>query len=318
MNDVAGLDRLGTEGVRPGLRDLNSRAPGAIVDELLAAEAAVPAVLAAARDALAAAVAAAERALRGGGRLIYVGAGTPGRLAALDAAECVPTFGVPPDLVQAVLAGGEEAAAMAVEGAEDSTVAGAADLAARGVTAADLVVGITASGRTPYVLAALEAARDAGATTVAVVNNPGSPAAAAADVAVELLTGPEVIAGSTRLRAGTAQKVALNVLSTAAMVRWGRTHGPWMIDVLATNGKLRRRAQRMLTEITGASDEAAAEALAAAGGAARAPRCARCSERSGSPDPVSAIAACGARRRPGSHLPARVRPGGATCAFGWP
>lgn len=265
----AGLDRLSTEGVRPGLEDLGERPPGAVVDVLLAAEAEVPAVLAAARDALARAVAAAERALRAGGRIVYVGAGTPGRLAALDAAECVPTFGVPPGLVRAVLAGGDDAAGMAVEGAEDDTTAGAADLTALAVDAGDLVVGITASGRTPYVLAALDAARSAGATTVAIVNNPGSPAAASADVAVELLTGPEVISGSTRLTAGTAQKIALNVLSTAAMVRWGRTHGPWMIDVLATNEKLRRRAQRMLTEITGAADDEAAAALEAAGGDTR-------------------------------------------------
>jgi N-acetylmuramic acid 6-phosphate etherase len=266
----AGLDRLGTEGVRPGLEDLNERAPAAIVDALLAAEAEVPAVLAAAREALTQAVTAAERTLRAGGRIVYVGAGTPGRLAALDAAECVPTFGVPPDLVRAVLAGGDTAAGRAVEGAEDDTAAGAADLAALAVDADDLVVGITASGRTPYVLAALDSAKAAGATTVAIVNNPGSPAAARADVAVELLTGAEVIAGSTRLTAGTAQKVALNVLSTAAMVRWGRTYGPWMIDVLATNEKLRRRAQRMLTEITGASDDAAAAALAEARGDTRA------------------------------------------------
>jgi N-acetylmuramic acid 6-phosphate etherase len=265
----SGLDQLGTEGVRTGLEDLNERPPAAIVDVLLTAEARVPAVLAAARDGLAEAVTAAERALRAGGRLIYVGAGTPGRLAALDAAECVPTFGVPPHLVLAVLAGGEEAAAMAVEGAEDDAAAGAAELAALAVDADDLVVGISASGRTPYVLAALDTANAVGATTVAIVNNPGSPAAARADVAVELLTGPEVIAGSTRLTAGTAQKIALNVLSTAAMVRWGRTHGPWMIDVLATNEKLRRRAQRMLSEITGASDDSAAAALAAAEGDTR-------------------------------------------------
>jgi N-acetylmuramic acid 6-phosphate etherase len=227
-------------------------------------------VLAGARDALARAVTEAEHALRAGGRIVYVGAGTPGRLAALDAAECVPTFGVSPDLVRAVLAGGDEAAGRAVEGAEDDTAAGATDLMALAVDGDDLVVGITASGRTPYVLSALDAARAAGATTVAIVNNPGSPAAALADVAVELLTGPEVISGSTRLTAGTAQKIALNVLSTAAMVRWGRTHGPWMIDVLATNEKLRRRAQRMLTQITGASDEQAAAALDAAGGDTRA------------------------------------------------
>jgi N-acetylmuramic acid 6-phosphate etherase len=264
------LDGLGTEGARPGLEDLNHRPPAALVDVLLAAEAAVPAVLADTATQLAAAVAAAERAVRTGGRLLYVGAGTPGRLAALDAAECVPTFGVPPGLVQAVLAGGVRAADSAVEGAEDDAAAGAADLMALAPDADDLVVGISASGRTPYVLAALSAARAAGATTVAIVNNPGSPAAGLADVAVELLTGPEVIAGSTRLTAGTAQKIALNVLSTATMVRTGHTHGPWMIDVVASNEKLRRRAQRMLVEIAGVPEPAAAAALERSDGDTRA------------------------------------------------
>ncbi|MFC4946032.1 N-acetylmuramic acid 6-phosphate etherase [Pseudonocardia sp. GCM10023141] len=264
------LDGLGTEGARPGLEDLNERSPGDIVDVLLAAEAAVPAVLAAASRQLAEAVALAEHALGGGGRLIYVGAGTPGRLAALDAAECLPTFGVSSEMVQAVLAGGSRAADMAVEGAEDDTAAGAADLRERSPGPLDLVVGISASGRTPYVLAALDVARAAGAATVAIVNNADSPAAARADVAVELLTGPEVISGSTRLTAGTAQKVALNVLSTAAMVRIGRTHGPWMIDVVASNEKLRRRAQRILIEITGADQAAVGAALDAAAGNTRA------------------------------------------------
>ncbi|SHL49491.1 N-acetylmuramic acid 6-phosphate etherase [Pseudonocardia thermophila] len=263
------LDRLSTEGVQPGLEDLNERPPAAIVDVLLAAEARVPAVLAAAAAQLGTAVEVVERGLRAGGRLIYVGAGTPGRLAALDAAECVPTFGVPPGLVVAVLAGGAEAAARAVEGAEDDAAAGAADLRTLAPGPADTVVGITASGRTPFVLGALGAARAAGAATIAIVNNPGSAAAAAADVAVELLTGPEVIAGSTRLTAGTSQKIALNVLSTAAMVRIGRTHGPWMIDVRATNQKLRRRAQRTLVQITGESEERVAEALRSTGGDTR-------------------------------------------------
>jgi len=263
------LDRLGTEGSLPGLEDLNDRAPSAIVDVLLDAEARVPAVLAAASGQLAAAVETAERGLRAGGRLLYVGAGTPGRLAALDAAECVPTFGVPPELVVAILAGGAQAAGRAVEAAEDDDAAGAADLRAEDPGPNDTVVGITASGRTPYVLGALDAARAAGAATIAIVNNPDSAAAARADVAVELLTGPEVISGSTRLTAGTSQKVALNVLSTAAMVRIGRTYGPWMIDVLASNEKLRRRAQRILVSITGAPEEAAAEALRSSDGDAR-------------------------------------------------
>lgn len=265
----AELDLLSTEGVRTGLDDLNERPVAAVVDVLLAAEAAVPAVLAAAAPALEAAVTVAERALAAGGRLIYVGAGTPGRLAALDAAECLPTFGVPAEMVQAVLAGGDKAADMAVEGAEDDAEAGAADVAARNPGPLDVVVGISASGRTPYVLAALDVARAAGAATIAIINNAGSPAAARADVAIELLTGPEVIAGSTRLTAGTAQKVALNVLSTATMVRIGRTYGPWMIDVVATNEKLRRRARRVLMEISGAAEDAVDAALDAADGNTR-------------------------------------------------
>jgi N-acetylmuramic acid 6-phosphate etherase len=265
-----GLDRLQTEGVRPGLEDLNERSPSELVDVLLAAEARVPEVLAAAAQRISAAVELVERALRAGGRLIYVGAGTPGRLAALDAAECVPTFGVDGDVVIALLAGGDGAASRAVEGAEDDAAAGAAAVRAHDVGPDDVVVGIAASGRTPYVLGALDAARASGAATVAVVNNPGSPASARVDVAIELLTGPEVISGSTRMTAGTSQKVTLNVLSTAAMVRIGRTHGPWMIDVRATNGKLRRRAQRMLVEITGVDEERAAAALAAADGDTRA------------------------------------------------
>lgn len=263
------LDGLATERVRADLADLDTRAPDELVGVLLAAEAAVPAALAAAAPALAAAVGLAEKGLHAGGRLIYVGAGTPGRLAALDAAECPPTFGVPAGLVRAVLAGGDGAAGRAVEGAEDDADAGAADLAAQRPGPDDVVVGISASGRTPYVLAALEAARAAGAATVAVVNNAGSPAAARADVAVELLTGPEVVAGSTRLTAGTAQKVALNTLSTATMVRLGRTHGPWMVDVVTGNDKLRRRAERILVEAAGVDDAEAAAALDAAGGHTR-------------------------------------------------
>lgn len=265
----AELDLLSTEGVRPGLEDLNERPVAAVVDLLLAAEAAVPAVLAAAAAQLEAAVTVTERALTNGGRLIYVGAGTPGRLAALDAAECLPTFGVPAETVQAVLAGGDKAADMAVEGAEDDAEAGAADVLARAPGPLDVVVGISASGRTPYVLAALDAASAAGAATIAIVNNAASPAADRADVAVELLTGPEVVAGSTRLTAGTAQKVALNVLSTATMVRIGRTHGPWMIDVVASNEKLRRRARRVLMQISGANEAAVDAALDAAEGNAR-------------------------------------------------
>jgi N-acetylmuramic acid 6-phosphate etherase len=261
---VSGLDLLATEQVRADLADLDASSPERLVDLLLAAEATVPAAVAAARVGIAAAVALAEKALLAGGRLLYVGAGTPGRLAAQDAAEIPPTFGTDPSRVVAILAGGAEAGARAVEGAEDRAENGRADVLAHAPGPDDLVVGIAASGRTPYVLEALRAAREQGAPTVAIVNNPGSAIAAAADVAIELLTGPEVLAGSTRMKAGTAQKVVLNVLSTSAMVRTGKSYGAWMIDVHASNAKLRRRAQRMLTEAAGVSEDEARVALEAA------------------------------------------------------
>lgn len=262
---VPDLDRLATEQARADLLDLDLRDPADVVALLLEAEATVPAALSAAATELTAAVRLGAAALTRGGRLLYVGAGTPGRLAALDAAECPPTFGTAPDRVVAVLAGGRQADRRAVEGAEDDAAAGDRDLAALDVGADDLVVGISASGRTPYVLAALDRARLAGAATVAVVNNPDSPAAARADVGVELLTGAEVLSGSTRLKAGTAQKNALNALSTGAMVAAGRTYGPWMVDVVASNEKLRRRAQRILREAAGVGEERARSVLEEAG-----------------------------------------------------
>ncbi|MGZ4492211.1 MAG: N-acetylmuramic acid 6-phosphate etherase, partial [Nocardioidaceae bacterium] len=262
---VDDVDVLATEQVRADLADLDDRDPGDVVRTLLEAEATVPAALAGAETALVAAVRLAAAALAQGGRVVYVGAGTPGRLAALDAAECPPTFGTAPDRVVALLAGGVDAAGRAIEGAEDHAELGRDDLLALDPGPADLVVGIAASGRTPYVLAALEAAREHGCGTVAVVNNAGSPAAARADVAVELLTGHEVLSGSTRLKAGSAQKVALNVLSTSAMVANGKTYGAWMVDVVASNEKLRRRARRILREAAGVPDERALAALEASG-----------------------------------------------------
>jgi N-acetylmuramic acid 6-phosphate etherase len=259
------VDLLATEQVRHDLHDLDVRSAEQVVETLLEAEATVPSVMAIAAPSLAAAVRVAGEALSRGGRLLYVGAGTPGRLAALDAAECPPTFGTSPDRVVAVLAGGREADRTAVEGAEDDAGAGERDLLELGPGPDDVVVGISASGRTPYVVAALRTARHAGAATVAVVNNAGSPAASGADVAVELLTGPEVLSGSTRLKAGTAQKVALNVLSTGAMIAAGKTYGAWMVDVVASNEKLRRRAQRILREATGVGDDRALAVLEDAG-----------------------------------------------------
>lgn len=264
--DLSGeVDDLATEGIRHDLEDLDSGSTAEVVAALLAAEARVPDVLAAARDRLTELADLAARVLAEGGRIVYVGAGTPGRLAALDAAECPPTFGVSPDRVVALIAGGDRAAEAAVEGVEDDAGAGADAVRQAGVGPGDLVVGITASGRTPYVLAALTAARDAGAEVAAIVNNVASRAAEVAALVVELETGPEVVSGSTRLTAGTSQKVALNVLSTAAMIRNGKTYRARMVDVVAANAKLRRRAVRTVTDLTGVDDPAATAALEDAG-----------------------------------------------------
>ncbi|GAA4538618.1 hypothetical protein GCM10023161_16950 [Mycobacterium paraffinicum] len=256
-----GLDALATEAERPGLHDLDARPIGEVVALLVAAEGEAHAAVAAAVPRIVAAAEAIAARLAHGGRLIYAGAGTPGRLGVLDAAECAPTFDT--DLVRGVIAGGPAALTEAIEGAEDAFEP--TDLA--DLTAADALVGITASGRTPYVLGALEHARAAGALTVAIVNNSGS--AAAADVVIELLTGPEVLAGSTRLTAGTAQKVVLNALSTSVMIALGKAYGPRMVDVRATNAKLRRRAVRIVRDAAGVDEETAAAALAAAGGHAK-------------------------------------------------
>jgi N-acetylmuramic acid 6-phosphate etherase len=262
----AALDVLATESVRPDLDDLDRRPTGELVRTLVDGQRAAQAAVSAAIPAIAAAADAIAARMIRGGRLCYVGAGTSGRLAILDASECPPTFNTPPELVVALIAGGPAAVQEAVEGAEDDAGAGAADLQARALEPNDAVVGITASGRTPYVIGALRHAREVGSHTVAIVNNARSPLAGIADTAVELLTGPEVIAGSTRLCAGTAQKIALSTLSTAVMVRLGKTYGPYMVDVRATNAKLRRRALRMVQQITGADETASAAALEATQG----------------------------------------------------
>jgi len=262
----ASLDVLATESVRPDLDDLDRRPMDQLVRTLVEGQGAAQSAAMAAVPAIAVAADAIAARLMRGGRLFYVGAGTSGRLAILDASECPPTFNTPAELVVALIAGGPAAVQEAVEGAEDDAEAGAADLRARDLAPQDAVVGITASGRTPYVIGALRCAREAGCHTVAIVNNPRSALASIADTAIELLTGPEVIAGSTRLCAGTAQKIALGTLSSAVMVRLGKTYGPYMVDVRATNAKLRRRALRMVQQITGADTAASAEALAATDG----------------------------------------------------
>jgi N-acetylmuramic acid 6-phosphate etherase len=261
---AGGLDALPSEAWVAELADLDLRA----VEEQLALanamDAEVPALVAAAADQVARVVQAAVERLGRGGRLRYVGAGTAGRVAALDAEEVAATFGVPDDLVRAVVAGG--AGGIAAQGAEDDEVAGRADVAALGLGTADVLVAVSASGRTPYVLAAADRGRHDGALTVALVCAAGSPLAAGCDVAIEVSTGPELVAGSTRLRAGTAQKLVLNQVSTLTMVGLGHTYGNLMVGVRADNDKLVRRRARLLEQATGAAPDDVADALAAAGG----------------------------------------------------
>ncbi len=215
---------------------------------------------------LAAAVDAALPRLQAGGRLVYVGAGTSGRLGVLDSVELWPTFSWPRERARALLAGGEGAMFVAVEGAEDDSAQGAADLRALAVDARDVVILIASSGTTPYTLGAAEAARALGALTVGIANNVGAPLAAACDQAVVLDTGPEVISGSTRMKAGTAQKIALNTLSSSLMVRLGKVYGNLMVDLRATNTKLQRRALALTQRVSGAGVAEASAALAACGG----------------------------------------------------
>ena len=215
--------------------------------------------------AIARAVDAIVNAIRSGGRLLYVGAGSSGRVAVLDAAECPPTFGTSPTVVQALIAGGRPAVTGAVEGAEDSLANGKRDLLAKKLTRRDVVVGITASGTTPYVLAALRYARQRGAATVAITVNPRTPVARLAKILIAIEVGPEILTGSTRLKAGTAQKMVLNMLTTAAMARLGHVYENLMIDVKASNQKVSQRIVRILAEASGKSVSASKHALRQAG-----------------------------------------------------
>jgi N-acetylmuramic acid 6-phosphate etherase len=215
--------------------------------------------------AIARAVDAIVAAMRGGGRLIYVGAGSSGRMAVLDAAEIPPTFGVPHEAIRAFIAGGRYAVTGAVEGAEDAADAGVAALRGARVGKGDAVVGVAASGTTPYVLAAIDYARGRGATTIAITSNEHMPLAQKAEIAISVDIGAEVLTGSTRLKAGTAQKMVLNMLSTAVMVRLGHVYENLMIDAVLTNNKLHVRAVRILMEASGAGVSAAEDALRAGG-----------------------------------------------------
>jgi N-acetylmuramic acid 6-phosphate etherase len=257
-------DQLPTEQIDDRYAAIDTASVAELAALMNDADTGVPAAVRAAMPQIVPAIEGVTARLAGGGRLLYVGAGSAGRMGALDAAECPPTFGTPPDLVRAVIAGGDGALLTAVEGAEDDTAAGAAMPGEYGVTAADAVVGIAASGRTPFVLAAVRAARERGALTVGLSCNPDAPLSAQVQYPIEVLVGPEVLAGSTRLKAGTAQKLVLNMMSTIAMVRLGKTYGNLMVDLRVTNAKLRDRAVRMIQRVTNASRPAAEAALDAA------------------------------------------------------
>ncbi|WP_169316057.1 N-acetylmuramic acid 6-phosphate etherase [Serinicoccus profundi] len=259
------IGALATEGVREDLLDLDERHTEDVLRALWEAEATVAPALLGVVPTVAAAVDDIAQRLRGGGRMFYLGAGTPGRLAFVDASELPPTYGTPAELVRALPAGGVEAMVRAREGAEDDGPAGAGMVREAGVGPQDVVVGISASGRTPYVLHGLRAAAEVGALTVAVSNNEGARASTGVDHAIEVPTGPEVISGSTRLKAGTAQKMLLVALSTAVMVRLGKTHGPFMVDMQASNVKLRDRAVRMVQRVSGCGAAEATAALESAG-----------------------------------------------------
>ena len=256
---------LRTEQPHPDHAGLDRYSTPALVAALLADQALAAAAVQAAAAQIARAVDAAVPRLRAGGRIVYVGAGTSGRLGVLDSVELHPTFSWPRDRSPALLAGGASAMFVAVEGAEDDRAQGGVDLLSLGPGPNDVVLLLAASGGTPYALGAAEAARAAGALTVGIVNNPGALLAAATDIGIVLDTGPEVISGSTRLKAGTAQKIALNTFSSSVMVRLNKVYGNLMVDVRATNAKLVRRALALTVRASGASEDAARQALADCG-----------------------------------------------------
>lgn len=259
-------DHLLTEARNPASEHIDQLSAAGIVALMNAEDARTITAVEAESAAIARAIDAAAERFQRGGRLIYVGAGTSGRLGVLDAAECPPTFSTPPEMVVGIIAGGQTALTHAVEGAEDDPQGGAAAVDARHVGPNDLVVGIASSGRTPYVLGAVDRARALGALTAGISCNRPSLLGERVDIDIALLVGPEIIAGSTRLKAGTATKLVLNMISTGAMVRIGKTFGNRMIDLTPTNEKLRLRSRRMLRELAGITDQEAAALLNASNG----------------------------------------------------
>ncbi|KIF79076.1 N-acetylmuramic acid 6-phosphate etherase [Streptomyces sp. 150FB] len=262
----AQLETLTTEAFRPELAEIDQLPTLEIAQIMNGEDRTVPIAVAEQLPRIAAAIdAVAERAAHGG-RLIYMGAGTAGRLGVLDASECPPTFNTDPHEVVGLIAGGPGAMITSVEGAEDSKELAASDLGALKLTANDTVIGISASGRTPYAVGAVEHARGLGALTIGLSCNADSALAAAAEHGIEVVVGPELLTGSTRLKAGTAQKLVLNMISTITMIRLGKTYGNLMVDVRASNEKLRARSRRIVSLATGASDAEIEAALAATDG----------------------------------------------------
>ncbi len=266
MSERDDLLQATTEAINPRTREIDQLPTERVVELILEEEAQVIPAVFAERAAIAALAEVVAERFRRGGRLVYVGAGTSGRLGMLDAIECRPTYGLEPGRIVALVAGGPAALTGPVEAAEDDEGAGARDLAALAVGSADVVLGISASGRTPYVRGALREARRRGAFVAALVCNRGAPLAELADLVIAPVVGPEVIAGSTRMKAGTAQKLVLNALSTTVMIRLGKTFGNLMVDLRPTNHKLWQRAVRIVVEATGVAPDDAERLLREAGG----------------------------------------------------
>lgn len=244
--------------------------PRQLVELFVAEDSTVPAAVGRARESIAAGMGLVEQAFRQGGRLFYVGAGTSGRLGVLDASECPPTFGTPREMVQGIIAGGYEALVRSIEGAEDDESAGVRAVEDHAIGATDVLTGIAASGTTPFVRAALAKARALGARTIFVTcAAPPEDVIASCDVVIHVEVGPEIVTGSTRLKAGTATKLVLNMLTTGAMIRIGKTYGNLMVDMQATNAKLRERGERIVMEVLGVPRDVARMALEAAGGRVR-------------------------------------------------
>ena len=265
MAEKVNLSGLSTEQRNPATMNIDDHSAAEIVKIINDGDRTVAEAVSAALPFIAQAAEAAADSISKGGRLIYMGAGTSGRLGVLDAVECRPTYGIPDGVVVGIIAGGMNAMFRAVEGAEDSLTLGEEDLRNIGATADDTVVGIASSGRTPYVIGALKFAKSVGCTTVSVACSPNAAISALADIAIEAVTGPEAVTGSTRMKAGSAQKMILNMISTTAFILMGKVYGNLMIDVQPTNEKLVARAVRILRDAVGCTEDRAAELLDASG-----------------------------------------------------